>query len=305
MNGIAEANVQTSKDAARTMLMHAHLEEAYWKRAVLHHTYLWNRTRVGRETGMTPIETMTGRKPSAMHLGVFGCDVFVHRPKEKRDTTFSAKMEPGVYLGHDPRQNCPIVHLLSSGKPITTRDVDFREGSFRHSQALRSGTVGDILREGYQSAAEQPLSAGTKEQFRSSEEEIDIEEDDAEDAAVDATEQYEVEGIVDKRQGDDGVEYRVKWVGYKDPTWEPVSGLNQVPDMVKQFEASRNPPVSASTPAPVQGSGGRATRSITRARVTSALAVEQKEQGSDAEEEEATHTAKISALAAHCAARRL
>jgi transposase InsO family protein len=305
MNGIAEANVQTSKDAARTMLMHAHLEEAYWRRAVLHHTYLWNRTRVGRETGMTPIETMTGRKPNAMYLGVFGCDVFVHRPKEKRDTTFSAKMEPGVYLGHDPRQNCPIVHLLSSGKPITTRDVDFREGSFRHSQALRSGTVGDILREGYQSAAEQPLSAGIKEQFRSSEKETDIDEDDAEDTAMNTEKQYEVEGIVDKRQVNGETEYQIRWVGYADPTWEPVSGLTQVPDMIKQFEASRAPPVSASAPPPAQGSGGRATRSSTRARATAALAVEQREQSSDTEEEEAANTAKIAALATHCVASRL
>jgi hypothetical protein len=214
-------------------------------------------------------------------------------------------MEPGVYLGHDPRQNCPIVHLLSSGKPITTRDVDFREGSFRHSQALRSGTVGDILREGYQSAAEQPLSTGTKEQCRSSEKEIDIDEDDAEDAAVDTEKQYEVEGIMDKRQVNGETEYQIRWVGYADPTWEPVSGLTQVPDMIKQFEASRAPPVSASAPPPAQGSGGRATRSSTRARATSALAVEQREQSSDTEEEEAANTAKIAALATHCVASRL
>jgi hypothetical protein len=33
---------------------------------------------------MTPHEVWFGKKPSFSHLKVFGCDAFVHVPKEKR-----------------------------------------------------------------------------------------------------------------------------------------------------------------------------------------------------------------------------
>jgi len=37
---------------------------------------------------------------------------------------------------------------------------------------------------------------------------------------------YEVAGILDKRTTKDGnIEYKVKWKGYEDPTWEPISYL--------------------------------------------------------------------------------
>jgi len=76
-------------------------------------------------TRVTPIEAMTGRTPSVLHIGVFGCDVYVHQDKTQRDTTFSPKAAPGIYLGHDHNQSCAIVMLLPSGKVVRTRDVEF------------------------------------------------------------------------------------------------------------------------------------------------------------------------------------
>ena len=62
--------------------------------------------------------------------GVFGCDAFVHQDRTQRDTTFSPKAEPGIYLGHDSRQNCAVVRMLHTGKTVRVKDVLFREGSF-------------------------------------------------------------------------------------------------------------------------------------------------------------------------------
>ena len=169
MNGIAEATVRAIKDAARTMLIHAGVNEQYWRRAAFHYTFLWNRTRVGRLTGMTPWEAVTGRKPSCLHVGVFGCDVWVHCLKEKRASTFSPKMKPGVYLGHNARYNCASVLMLEDEKIIESRDVEFREGSFTHAKALAERRAAEVVQLGYQPEEEDavdedfasPLDFGT------------------------------------------------------------------------------------------------------------------------------------------------
>ena len=153
LNGVAERSVRTSKDTARTMMVHAGTPACYWHRAALHAAYVWNRTRVAKATGMTPFEAMFGRKPSAQHWGVFGCDAFCHVPKLQR-STFSPKMEACIYLGHDHVQNCAIVHVLRTGKLMATRDVEYRETSFTHGAALGrgSGAVDDVLALGYTDA---------------------------------------------------------------------------------------------------------------------------------------------------------
>ena len=132
MNGLAEKSVETVKDHARTMLEACGMSHHQWHYAVKHHAYLWNRTHIAETTGVTPYEAVVGREPSIMNVGTFGCDAFVHQEKSQRDTTFSAKAQPGVYLGHDPVRNCSVVRMLATGKIQYVKDVIFREGSFEH-----------------------------------------------------------------------------------------------------------------------------------------------------------------------------
>ncbi len=49
---------------------------------------------------------------------------------------------------------------------------------------------------------------------------------------------FMVEKILDKRKDGRKVLYLVKWDGFeeKDATWEPLSNLNNVKDMVKEFD---------------------------------------------------------------------
>ena len=49
-------------------------------------------------------------------------------------------------------------------------------------------------------------------------------------------EKYEVKAILDKKIKRNGVQYRVKWKGYEETTWEPTSNLGQARDAVKDFE---------------------------------------------------------------------
>ena len=58
LNGVAERGVRSSKDMARTMLLHAGTPGRYWWRAAHHAAYVWNRTAVATATGVTPFESM-------------------------------------------------------------------------------------------------------------------------------------------------------------------------------------------------------------------------------------------------------
>ena len=122
MNSIAERQVRSGKDAARTLLIHAGLPARFWWHAIRHATIVWNRTNVASTTGITPHEAMRKVKPDIKHFGVFGCDVYYHIHKEARDT-FDAKMAAGIYLGHDLVHGCAIIYDMKTGKRITSRDV--------------------------------------------------------------------------------------------------------------------------------------------------------------------------------------
>jgi len=47
----------------------------------------------------TPQEVWTGKKPSLSHLRVFGCDAYVHVPKEKI-TKLDIKSEKCIFIGY-------------------------------------------------------------------------------------------------------------------------------------------------------------------------------------------------------------
>lgn len=58
-------------------------------------------------------------------------------------------------------------------------------------------------------------------------------------------EEYEVEGVVDRRMGKEGVEYLVKWHGWEEPTWEPEENLEGSEQMIKDFEEGGAKPVES------------------------------------------------------------
>ena len=53
---------------------------------------------------------------------------------------------------------------------------------------------------------------------------------------------YEVEDIIDKRSNKGKTEYLIKWKGYSknESTWEPLSHLKYVKDVIQDFEEKRN-----------------------------------------------------------------
>ena len=138
MNGLAEKRVDKTKNHARAMMEACKItDQLGWWHAVSHHTYLWNRTHISPLTGKTPYEAMTGRKPSIMHVGVFGCDAWVHQDRLQRDTTFSPKALPGIYLGHDSERNCAVVRMVHTGKKSLCQGRHFQGELLRASSSQR------------------------------------------------------------------------------------------------------------------------------------------------------------------------
>ena len=223
LNGVAERNVRSIKDMARTQMLHSGVPSRFWYRAACHSAYVWNRTAVATATGVTPFESLFGRRPSMRHWGVFGCDAFYHIPKTQRDA-FGAKMEPCVYLGHDPTQNAAVVWALGTGKMVVSRDLKFRMASFGHAAALSQGddAVTAVVERGYSpDAGDEAAPQGGL------------------DASSDSDREWEVERVVGKEHRDDGrTWYQIKWAdhGLDKSTWEPEDMLDDAREAIADYE---------------------------------------------------------------------
>ncbi len=53
---------------------------------------------------------------------------------------------------------------------------------------------------------------------------------------------YKVEKILEKKVTNEGVKYRIKWLGFseKESTWEPLDNLTNVVSLINKFEVESN-----------------------------------------------------------------
>jgi hypothetical protein len=309
LNGLAEKSVDTVKNHARAMLLAAGMSErSGMERAVCHHIYVWNRTHVGSRTGVAPQQAMIGREPSILNIGEFGCDAYVHQDRSQRDTTFSRKAEPAIYLGHSGRQNCPMVRMLRTGKVLMARDVLFREGAFTHLQAqkerreaeIESIDIADLPVAGSgtepqpESRAEQQRTAPSEEELEAKYDDPASEEDDEEESGYDAPvvqpgPRFRVRAITDAQTVDGTKRYRVKWVGYSSETWEPAAEIEQdAPEAVREYETFLE-----------RKSQARATRSQTRSAPAASSAAPSSSLSVDSDDDESS-MGMAAAYAARC-----
>eukprot|EP00253_Pinus_taeda_P029552 PITA_29552 len=89
---------KTLMERARSMQSGAGLGQEFSAEVVETACYLVNRSPSSFLEDKTPQEIQTGKKPSISHLRVFGCDAYVHVPKEKR-TKMDSKYEKCIFIG--------------------------------------------------------------------------------------------------------------------------------------------------------------------------------------------------------------
>lgn len=246
LNGSAESCVRVVKYGGRKLLIGSGLPDQFWKYAVQHFVFIYNRIYLSKYTGKTPYETLMGKKPSCEHWGIFGCDVKYHIPKGRRPTTFSPTMLSGIYLGHDTWRNCALVYSMSTRKVIYTRDVKYLD-SFNYAQQMKKEMGGGLSIEEEQKDFDSEIVedgdvavAGSNSKHLSHKgPPLGYPAADLGDA--DESVRYEVEQIIDHRMRKGKKEYQVRWAGYpiEQSTWQRASQLLEdgCKDSINRYEA--------------------------------------------------------------------
>ena len=125
-NGVAERMNRTLMEKERSMLSGTGLGQEFWAKAVETACYLVNRSPSSALEDKTPHEVWTGKKPSLSHPRVFGCDAYVHVPKEKR-TKLDNKSEMCIFIGYKEGLKGYKFWNPEIRKVVYNRDVVFRE----------------------------------------------------------------------------------------------------------------------------------------------------------------------------------
>jgi hypothetical protein len=97
-NGVAERMNRTLMEKTRSMLSGSGLGQEFWAEAVSTAYYLANRSPSLALDDKTPHKVWSGKKPSLQHIRVFGCDAYVHVPKENR-SKLDKKAEKCIFIG--------------------------------------------------------------------------------------------------------------------------------------------------------------------------------------------------------------
>jgi hypothetical protein len=97
-----------------------------WGEAAMTTIYVQNKSphRILKE--MTPEEAFSHKKPNVENLRIFGCLVYSHIPKDKRN-----KLEPsgkkGIFVGYSDSSKAYRIYILEQHKIEVSRDVTFNE----------------------------------------------------------------------------------------------------------------------------------------------------------------------------------
>jgi transposase InsO family protein len=92
-NGFLERMNRTLMEKARSMLSGVELGKKFWVEAVGIACYLVNGSSSLALDDKTPHKVWNENRPSLQHIRVFGCDAYVHVPRENRSNMDKKKMK--------------------------------------------------------------------------------------------------------------------------------------------------------------------------------------------------------------------
>lgn len=123
-NGCAEREMRTIVESARTMIHAKRMEKRFWAEAVNTAVHVLNRSGTSNVADKSPYELWYNKPSKIEHLRIFGSEVFVYVPKEKR-RKFDPKAARRVFVGYDNNSNGYRVWNSKTNKSEVTRDVVF------------------------------------------------------------------------------------------------------------------------------------------------------------------------------------
>jgi hypothetical protein len=113
-------------EKSRSMLSGVGLGQEFWVEAVGTTCYLVNRSPSSMLDDKTTHEIWSRKKPSLQHLRVFGCDAYVHVPKENR-SKLDKKVEKCIFIGYKDGVKGYNLWNPETKKIVHSRDVVFKE----------------------------------------------------------------------------------------------------------------------------------------------------------------------------------
>jgi len=113
------------REHASSMLNATNLPKKYWGEAVRAYAHVRNRLPPShRNEDRSPLELLSGNKPSIKHLRVFGCEAWVLKPTAKQTGKFEPRSERGIFIGYE---NSTTYRILLEDRLVTSRNVRFIE----------------------------------------------------------------------------------------------------------------------------------------------------------------------------------
>jgi hypothetical protein len=113
-------------EVVKTMIHDQYLPMCLWAEAAMTSVYVQNQLSHNALGFKTPEEMFTRKKPEVSHLKIFGCLVFIHISKEKRN-----KLEPsgkkGIFVGYCEVSKAFRIYIPSHHHIDISRDMTFDE----------------------------------------------------------------------------------------------------------------------------------------------------------------------------------
>ena len=142
-NGMAERPHRTLKERIRCLLYAAGLGTEYWTDALLHATWLYNRT-YHSALQLTPMQVYTGRVPLMDNLVTFGSKITAKKPGT-RPTTTNPWTYDGIFLGYGASQDNIKYFDIHTGTDKTARHDSKDELQYGDDPTNRSPAASHLL----------------------------------------------------------------------------------------------------------------------------------------------------------------
>lgn len=127
-NGLAEREMRTIVEAARTMLHSRRLNLALWAEAVNTAVYVINRTGTSTMENKTPYELWCGKRACVDDFKIFGETVYTHIPKEKR-SKLDKKADKCIFVGYSEVTKGVRVYDKETNTVKVVRDVYYMDSN--------------------------------------------------------------------------------------------------------------------------------------------------------------------------------
>jgi len=123
-NGVAKRKNRSIVEVARAMLHDQKLSKFLSREAKNVAVYVQNRVPHQALDNKTPEEVFIGVKPDVSHLCIFGCPVYFHVPKDKRNK-LETMGRKGTFIGYCENSKAFRIYILGQRKVEICRDVTF------------------------------------------------------------------------------------------------------------------------------------------------------------------------------------